>query len=138
MSPAEPVREAMPDSARLDRRATRDLGNEQQALVFCSNANLRAAIRNNAVTFPSQMVRLRNCADGGRSERIVQLYFVSGWPVRRICERYALNRTKVDGILNEWRRRAIAAGFVQEIRPRSRAGTPESTNIPAVRSAGTH
>jgi len=80
-----------------------------------NNALLRAAIRNNLVTFPSQTVYVRNVADGDMRWRIVQLYFVCGWPVQRICIRYQLTRQVVHNILAQWRHRAVAAGFVQEI-----------------------
>lgn len=90
-----------------------------------NNALLRAAIQNNLVTFPSQTVYCRNVADGDMRWRIVQLYFVCGWPVRRICVRYRLTRQSVHNILTQWRHRAVAAGFVQEIEPaRGAAGPP--------------
>jgi Homeodomain-like domain len=85
--------------------------------ISFSNADLRAAIRSNSVTFPSQTVLLKSHADADLHWRIVHLYFVSGWPVRRICVRYRLCKPAVYVVLNEWRRRAIAAGFVQEIDP---------------------
>src|SRR5271168_746793 len=96
-------------------------------LFSCSNTVLRAAIQNNVVTFPSQMVWLgsRETADVGR--RVVQLYFVSGWPVRRICDRYSLTKAEVHGILREWRHRAIAVGFVQEIQSNSEERMPWSS-----------
>ena len=103
------------DKTQYTRGTEEGRGNETGWIAFCGNAKLRSAIRNNTVTFPSQMIRLGSRADGDRSDRIVQLYFVRGWSVWRICERYRLSRTKVDAILNRWRNRAIAAGFVQEI-----------------------
>jgi hypothetical protein len=106
---------------------------EFEFLTWCTNAALRDAIRNNRVTFPSQMVRLRSRADRDTSERIVQLYFISGWPVRRLCGRYRLSRTKIDKILNEWRQRAIAAGFVQEIQSQ---GTETAEEAPRIAIAG--
>ena len=86
-----------------------------------NNALLRAAIQNNSVTFPSQTVYCRDVADGDMRWRIVQLYFVRGWPIRRIRDRYMLTRQSVHNILTQWRHRAVAAGFVQEIEPSSRA-----------------
>ena len=85
-----------------------------------SNMRLREAIRNNSVTFPSQTAEIRSLVDGDVRWRISHLYFVSGWPVRRICVRYRLSRQVVHNLLNQWRLRAVAAGLVQEIQPCSR------------------
>ena len=118
------------DSASSDKGGPAGRENAPEFLLLCGNAGLRAAIRRNAVTFPSQMVRLRSCDAGNdEPERIVQLYFVHGWSIGSICRRYRLSKKRVDNILNKWRHGAVAAGFVQEIRPRStddKAGTPET------------
>jgi hypothetical protein len=117
------------DSAGSDKGSPTGRENAPEFLLLCGNAGLRAAIRRNAVTFPSQMVRLRSCDAGNdEPERIVQLYFVHGWSIGNICRRYRLSKKRVDNILNKWRHGAVAAGFVQEIRPRSmddKAGTAE-------------
>ena len=118
--------------ARPDLRAAIDCTNESESLVFRTNSRLRAAIRDNTVTFPAQMAHLRSRTNGDRSERIVHLYFVSGWPVPRIRSRYQLSRQAINTILNEWRQRAIAAGFVQEIQPRSEEHELESLPTPTV------
>jgi hypothetical protein len=101
--------------------ATSHPGDAEFAASF-TNACLRAAVRNNLVTFPSQTAWFRGGADGDVNWRIVQLYFVSGWPIQRICQRYQLAKSTVYCVLNKWRRRAIAAGLVQQIQPSS----PES------------
>lgn len=103
---------------------------EPEFLLVCGNAGLRAAIRRNAVTFPSQMVRLGSSTEGNdEQERIVQLYFVHGWSIGNICQRYGLGKKAVDNILTRWRHKAVAAGFVQEIQPRkartASSGIPE-------------
>ncbi len=94
-------------------------GGESEMFLFCGNAGLRAAIRQNRATFPSQIVRLRKREDGfgDEPERIVQLYFVRGWSVENICARYGFCRKKVSAILTKWRRLAVAAGFVQAVEP---------------------
>ncbi len=108
------------DNANSDEGTATGRENAPEFLLVCGNAGLRAAIRRNAVTFPSQMVRLRSCDAGNdEPERIVQLYFVHGWSIRSICRRYRLSKKRIDNILNKWRHGAVAAGFVQEIRPRS-------------------
>jgi hypothetical protein len=81
-----------------------------------SNALLREAIRTNSVSFPSQTPSFGD-AGSGLHWRIAQLYFVSGWSVRRICMRHRLSKQMVRNILSQWRLRAVAAGFVQEIQP---------------------
>jgi hypothetical protein len=84
-----------------------------------SNALLREAIRKNSVSFPSQTPCFAGNAGGGLHWRIAQLYFVSGWSVGRICLRHRLSKQMVRNILSQWRLRAVAAGFVQEIQPES-------------------
>ena len=54
---------------------------------------------------------------GDLQARIVQLYFVRGWAVTRICCRYNLNRTVVANLLSEWRIRAVGAGYIQDVGP---------------------
>lgn len=82
-----------------------------------SNALLRDAIKSNSVSFPSQTPYFATHADGGLHWRIAQLYFVSGWSLGRICQRHRLSKQMVRNILSQWRLRAVAAGFVQEIQP---------------------
>jgi hypothetical protein len=84
-----------------------------------SNAGLRQAIKTNSVSFPAQTPCFAGNGGGGLHWRIAQLYFVSGWSVRRICLRHDLSKQMVRNILSQWRLRAVAAGFVQEIQPES-------------------
>lgn len=84
-----------------------------------SNAGLREAIRSNSVSFPSQTPCFASDTGRGLHWRIAQLYFVSGWSVRRISLRHRLSKQMVRNILSQWRLRAVAAGFVQEIQPES-------------------
>jgi len=81
------------------------------------NSALRVAIQRNLVSFPSQLPTLTRRPGGDTQERIARLYFSLGWPVRRICERYGLSRTMVQKLLADWRLRAVASGFIQDIRP---------------------
>jgi hypothetical protein len=84
-----------------------------------SNALLREAIRTNTVSFPSQTPCFASNAAANLHWRIAQLYFVSGWSVGRICLRHGLSKQMVRNILSQWRLRAVAAGFVQDIQPES-------------------
>jgi DNA-binding transcriptional regulator LsrR (DeoR family) len=75
------------------------------------------AIRQNLVSFPSQVPTLKGRQGRDIPERAAQLYFVRGWSVRDICDRYSLNKAVVRKMLSEWRSRAIAAGYIQDIHP---------------------
>jgi hypothetical protein len=108
-----------PVDVRQDHGLPDNREREPEFLLICGNAGLRGAIRKNLVTFPAQMVRLRSSGHGNdRPERIVQLYFVHGWSIGKLCHRYRLSKKRVEDVLMKWRHRAVAAGFVQEIQPR--------------------
>lgn len=70
---------------------------------------------------------------GDLQERIVQLYFVRGWTVRSICERYGLGKAMAHKLLAEWRIRAIESGYIQEIEQGTLAGLIGEANagVPA-------
>src|ERR1039457_888999 len=86
-------------------------------LALLGNTLLRTAITRNLVSFPAQIQPFMKRASGDLQARIVQLYFVSGWSVRNICERYDLNKAMVHKLLAEWRIRAIESGYIQEVAP---------------------
>jgi hypothetical protein len=50
-------------------------------------------------------------------ERVAHLYFSRGWPLRSIGERYRLPKAMVHRLVSDWRIRAVAAGYIQEIHP---------------------
>jgi hypothetical protein len=84
-------------------------------LALIGNAALRDAIRRNLVTFPSQVPHFTRRGDGQR--QIVQLYFLGGWQLKAICNRYMLSKSAVRSMLVEWKIRAVAAGYIQAIDP---------------------
>ncbi len=86
-------------------------------LMLIGNTLLRAAITRNLVSFPAQIRPFQKRDAGDIQWRIVQLYFVRGWTVRRICERYCLSKAMAHKLLREWRIRAIESGCIQEIEP---------------------
>ena len=86
-------------------------------LAFLGNALLRTAITRNLVSFPSQIRSFTNRRVADLQVRIVQLYFVRGWSVRRIRNRYNISNDIVNKLLAQWRTRAIECGFIQEIEP---------------------
>src|SRR5580658_10909341 len=86
-------------------------------LALLGNTLLRTAITRNLVSFPAQIRPFMKRSSGDLQERIVQLYFVRGWSVRSICERYGLSKAMAHKLLAEWRIRAIESGYIQEIEP---------------------
>jgi transposase-like protein len=88
-------------------------------IALFGNTMLRAAVQRNLVSFPSQVPAFARRGTGATQQRIVQLYFVRGWSVRSLCERYGMSKVAVQNVLSEWRIRAIAAGHIQEIDPES-------------------
>jgi len=88
-------------------------------LALLGNTLLRMAVRQNLVTFPAQIRSFAKRASGDLPERIVQLYFVRGWSVCCICNRYGLSKASVHKVLADWRIRAVESGYIQEVEPDS-------------------
>jgi hypothetical protein len=86
-------------------------------ISLIGNSALRIAIQRNLVSFPSQIPAFTKRPGGDTRERMAQLYFALGWTVRSLCERYGLSKTMVQKLLAEWRIRAVAAGYIQDIHP---------------------
>lgn len=84
-------------------------------LAHLVNSALRTAIRRNLVSFPSQIPAFAKDAEEQR--RIVQLYFLHGWEIGTICERYGLGKWAVRAMLTDWKIRAAGAGYIQDIHP---------------------
>jgi hypothetical protein len=78
---------------------------------------LREAIRENKVSFPSQVPALVRQEPKYRDLqwRLVSLYFIRGWPLTDLSKRYGLSRGHVWRILAEWHRHAWSAGYLQAI-----------------------
>jgi hypothetical protein len=95
---------------------------------------LQCAVRNNAVSFPSQVPVFVRHAPPELQCRVVQLYFVSGWSCQDIAKRYKFARNYIWQIVNEWRRHAVALGYIQEIPPMPKF-VPEVFVIPAAVNA---
>ena len=83
-------------------------------ISLIGNSALRHAIHRNLVSFPAQVPAFLNRSNDSQ-ERIAQLYFARGWAVKTICERSSLSKAMVQKLLSEWRIRAVAAGYVQDI-----------------------
>jgi hypothetical protein len=78
---------------------------------------LRAAIRANRISFPSQVPVFPKHDRADLQRQMVQLYFLFGWSCSRIGARYGLHRQRVQQVLNAWKRRAVQMGYVQSIPP---------------------
>ena len=78
---------------------------------------LQEAIRANLVTFPSQVPVFIKHAPGQQQCHMVLLYFVRGWSCDRIARRYGVTRQHIWQIVSEWRRHAVALGYLQVIPP---------------------
>ena len=90
-----------------------------------SLSNLRAAIRGNRVSFPSQVPIFAKHDRPDLQRQMVQLYFIFGWNCDAIANRYGLIRQRVQQILNTWKRRAAQTGYIQHIpQPDESGGTP--------------
>jgi hypothetical protein len=78
---------------------------------------LRKAIRNNQVSFPSQIPLFVRNGPGSVQRYSVQLYFLRGWNCGKIARRYGYSRFYIWQIVNEWKRHAVSLGYVQAIPP---------------------
>jgi hypothetical protein len=76
---------------------------------------IRSAIRNQRLSFPSQVPVFKHLHRADIQWRIVLLYFVQGWPSEKIAKRYGLTRNRVGQILRQWTLRAIRRGYVERI-----------------------
>ncbi len=98
-------------------------------LALLGNTLLRTAITRNLVSFPAQVQPFIRRSPGDIQEKIVQLYFVRGWSIRRICDRYGLSKAMAHKLLSEWRIRAIESGYIQEIAPGMVDALLEEVNV---------
>ena len=88
---------------------------------------LRIAIRNNLVTFPSQVPVFERHDRPDLQRRIVQLYFVLGWSCATIAARYGMLRQRIGQVLSTWKRRAVEMGYIQYIPPPPSLGRTHTT-----------
>ena len=87
-------------------------------ISLIGNSAMREAIQRNLVSFPSQLPALMRERPGYHThERIACLYFSRGWALRDICSRYGVSKALAHRMLSEWRIRAVAAGYIQDIHP---------------------
>jgi transposase-like protein len=109
----------------------------QTTLALLGNTLLRTAITRNLVSFPAQIRPFMRRSSGDLQERIVQLYFLRGWSVRTICDRYGLSKAMTHKLIAEWRIRAVESGYIQEIEPGSLAAFIQETRAQETRQPET-
>jgi hypothetical protein len=78
---------------------------------------IQEGIRTNWISFPSQVPVFIKHAHGRRQCHVVLLYFVRGWSCDKIAKRYGFTRQHIYLIVSEWRRHAVALGYLQVIPP---------------------
>jgi hypothetical protein len=81
------------------------------------NKILRQAVQENLVSFPAQVPVFEKRSRPDLQQKIVVLYFVHGWTMDDIAQRYGLGRQRMGQILTAWRIRAVKEGYVQAIEP---------------------
>jgi hypothetical protein len=108
--PAPPVYRVRPRPNETEK------GNTEKMEWFTLN-ELRRRVRQNRVSFPSQVPTFEKHDRPDVQRKAVQLYFFFGWSCSRIAQRHGLLRQRVQQILSTWKRRAIQMGYIQEIPP---------------------
>jgi hypothetical protein len=88
---------------------------DQSALDGLGIDQVREAIRGNRVSFPSQVPIFESHDRPDLQRKLVQLYFVCGWTCETVVAWSGLSHKRVRQILTKWKRRAVAAGYVQVI-----------------------
>lgn len=86
-----------------------------RTLDEAGNRIVRAGIRNNLVSFPSEAPVFKKATRPDLQAKIAVLYFVRGWSTARIGQRYNLGRQRVAQIVTKWRIRAVHQGYIQLI-----------------------
>ena len=87
------------------------------ALGFLDIHQLRAAIHDNRVTFPSEIPVFTKQSRAEIQWRLVSLYFVRGWSYSKVARRYGFGRQRAHQLISQWTARAVALGYIQEIPP---------------------
>jgi hypothetical protein len=102
---------------RIFRKRSADAQISDHKLPSIRIDKLREAIRNNKVSFPSQVPLFPKHTRPDVQQKLVQLYFIVGWSRDKIRARYGLSRVRFQQILSTWTKRAIEMGYIQTIPP---------------------
>lgn len=91
-------------------------------LALLGNRTLQTLVRGNFVCFPAQAPVFGQKSRRDLQWRLAVLYFVRGWSTRTVADRYGLTRERCGQIIADWRIRAVALGYIQDV-------TPEGTDL---------
>jgi hypothetical protein len=114
-APALPSR--LPVQSRSPRAYRTPYSDDREKIEDFSLNELRRKVRQNRVSFPSQVPTFAKHDRPDIQRKAVQLYFLFGWSCKRIADRHGLLRQRVQQILSTWKRRAIQTGYIQAIPP---------------------
>ena len=103
----------LPRAAPAPARLSVPESNLEQTAIH----QVRDAIRANRVSFPAQVPTFPTCGFSELQTRMVDLYFVLGWNVSGVAARYGLSHQQVRRMLNEWKVRAVRAGYIERVSP---------------------
>jgi hypothetical protein len=85
--------------------------------IDLENKVVRQAVQENVVSFPSQVPVFGKQTQPDLQQKLVLLYFVCGWTMDSVAQRYGLGRQRLGQILTAWRIRALKEGYIQAIEP---------------------
>jgi hypothetical protein len=86
-------------------------------LTILRNHQLQEAVRLNLVSFPSQAPVYRRQPRADIQWRLAVLYFVRGWSLADVANRYRMSRERAGQIIKAWRILCVEGGYIQEIPP---------------------
>jgi Transcriptional regulatory protein, C terminal len=78
---------------------------------------LRTAIRNNRISFPSQVPAFSGQPQPEIQWRMATLFFINKWSYDALSSRYGLSVSYVSVLIRQWAQRAIHLGYLQDIPP---------------------
>jgi len=102
---------------------------EKKDIEWMDITDVRTEIRANRVTCPAQIPTFPGSYRPHVQSNVAQLYFLMGWSVAKIADRYRLARSQTRQVLNEWKQRAARAGYVQHIPPPEIVSQKETNEI---------
>jgi hypothetical protein len=94
--------------------------------VLLGNRSLQVALRQNLVSFPSQVPTFGQPPQRELQWRLAVLYFIHGWSTHALARRYGLTRERCGQIISDWRIRAVRLGYIQDVTPPEAPAPPAS------------
>jgi hypothetical protein len=78
---------------------------------------LRSAILNNEVAFPSPTPQFHGQYRSDIQWRVAELFLIHGWTCPQLAARYGVSRGRIWLFVKSWMDRAIELGYLQDIPP---------------------